>query len=233
MLYDLINYFLVLTVLNILIPTFFARLLHYNVLWKGKVEGKYVVLTFDDGPDPLYTEKVLEVLDKYQVKACFFLVGEKVLKYPEVVRHIVERGHEIGVHAFRHNLRFILNPLVTRAELIKTYNAIKEITGVSPGYARPPWGCFNPFFYRECKRLDFKVVLWTFMSWDWGKTTAEYIVEKVLARVKERCILIFHDSGDTPGAYSSAPEVMIKALDVILNRLKCDGYSVKSLNEVC
>lgn len=233
MLLELINYLLVLTVLNVLIPTFFARLLHYNVLWKGKAEGRYVVLTFDDGPDPIYTEKVLDILDKYNVKACFFMVGEKVLKYPDVAKQVVKRGHEIGIHAFRHNLRFIINPLVTRKELLKAFDAVKRVTGVSPEYARPPWGCLNPFFYRESRRLNYKVVLWSFMSWDWGRTTADYITKRVLSRVKDGSILIFHDSGDSPGAYNGAPAMMIEALEVIIKQLKNEGYSIKPLGEVC
>lgn len=230
---DLINTVIILTFINMIVPTLLGRILHFNVLWRGNKKDKSVSITFDDGPDPIYTKKVLDLLDKYGIKGCFFLVGEKVKKCPEVVRLIAQKGHDIGIHAYTHDLKFIINPLKTKLEMLKTYDIIKETANISPKYARPPWGCFNPFYYSVSRKLNFKVVLWTFMSWDWGKTTEKRIVKRVMSKVKNGSILIFHDSGTTFGAYEQAPTIMISALEKIIQKLRAKGYAIKKLDEVC
>lgn len=192
-----------------------------------------IALTFDDGPDPRYTPQILKILGRYQVKACFFVVGSKARAHPELVKQIVRAGHEIGNHGFRHRAAWLLTPGATTREIMETNRAIEELTGQKIRFCRPAWGLFNLFSIWYCWLKGLKIVLWTYMSWDWIKqATPESITRKVLGRIMDGAILIFHDSDSTPGAAKGGPDRVVAALPVILDELKLRGLEVTPLEEI-
>jgi peptidoglycan/xylan/chitin deacetylase (PgdA/CDA1 family) len=195
--------------------------------------GGRVALTFDDGPDPHYTPQILDILGRYQVKACFFVVGSKARAHPELIKQIIQAGHEIGNHGFRHRAAWLLSPAATTREIMDTNRALEELIGRKIRFCRPAWGLFNLFSVWYCWLKGLKVVLWTYMSWDWiKKATPESIAGKVLGRLRDGAILVFHDSDSTPGAAKGGPARVVAALPVILDELKSRGLRVAPLEEI-
>lgn len=219
-------------VIYALLPTTLARLCHLGVVWRSSRKGT-VALTFDDGPDPRYTPRVLDILKENNIKACFFVLGEKAAGNPDLLTRMVNEGHEIGNHGFRHRFPWLQGPVGASREFQKTSRTIERITGRPTTMLRPPWGLFNIFSYPFCCLKNNKVVLWSFMSWDWGKNcTPESITKKVLSRVTDGCILVFHDSDTAPGAAGGAPEKMLAALPGIIEGLRQKGLKITAVNEM-
>lgn len=216
-----------------LAPTLLIRLAGVGALARGPKGSRKVALTFDDGPDPSYTPQILEILKQYQVRASFFVVGEKVQRYPNLVKQICQAGHTIGNHGFRHQAIWLLGPRATRKEIGATNKAIKELTGQKTVFCRPAWGLFNLFSVWYCLLKKQKIILWTYMSWDWTKkATAASICRKVLGRLKDGAIIILHDSDTAPGAAKGSPAQVVAALPRILEGINKKGLQVSSLEEM-
>jgi len=220
---------ILLTVLLIytVVPTILTRFGQVNVITRVPRGKGRVVLTFDDGPDPRYTPRILEILNRYQVKASFFITGAKAKVYPDLIKQIVSAGHEIGNHGFRHKAAWLLGPCATINEIAETNRVIEELTGKKPIYFRPTWGLDNLFSLWYYWSRGLKVVLWTYMSWDWTKrATPESITRRVLNKLRDGVILIFHDS-DSVGAAPGGPDRVIAALPQILEEITLRGLRVK------
>ncbi|MDD3653345.1 MAG: polysaccharide deacetylase family protein [Desulfotomaculaceae bacterium] len=233
MAFCLFKFFIVLLLAYAIVPTIIIRLGNIGILSRApRGEGR-IVLTFDDGPDPRYTPRVLEILARYQVKACFFVVGAKAKSYPDIIKQIALAGHEIGNHGFRHLAAWLTGPRATASENIATSRVIEEITGQKPRFYRPPWGLFNLYSLWFFWSKGLEVALWTYFSWDWTKhATPESITRKVLSRIKDGVILILHDSGSGPGAAPDGPAKMLAALPRILEEVKNRDLRVVPLKEV-
>ncbi len=216
-----------------LAPTLLIRLGRVGAVARAASGCGRVALTFDDGPDPNYTPQILDILKRYQVKACFFVVGAKVRQYPDLTRQILQAGHAVGNHGFRHKAVWLLSPRATRREINETNMAIEELTGRKTVFCRPAWGLFNLFSVWYCWLKGLKVILWTYMSWDWTKkATAESICRKVLGRLKDGAIIILHDSDSAPGAAKGSPAQVVAALPRILDGIEEKGLRVSSLEEI-
>lgn len=227
----MIKIYILYLVLVALLPTILGRIFHYNVIYNNKKKLPWITITFDDGPDPEYTPILLSLLDKYDVKACFFLLADKVEKYPDLAREIVNKGHEIGIHGYKHYVNWFLGPKATYNELLRSIEIIYNITGKYPSYYRPPWGLFTTFIYRYSKKLGVKIILWSYMSWDWKVKDPDLIVNNILKRVKGGHILIFHDSSTNIASDKEAPETMIKALDEIIKGIKEKHLEIVDINK--
>ena len=216
-----------------LIPTVLARFFHLGVLYRAPGGAARVALTFDDGPDPRYTPQVLNILQEFKVKACFFVLGKKIKAYPELVARIHQEGHEIASHGYHHRLPWLLGWRGMKQELQITSTLIAEITGQPPTFYRPPWGLFNLHLLFLSWLSGQQVVLWSFMCWDWNRrSTPSSIAQKALSCVKNGSILVFHDSDDTPGAALGAPKKMLDALPIILTELKARNLEITPLKEL-
>ncbi|MFZ5631893.1 MAG: polysaccharide deacetylase family protein [Bacillota bacterium] len=226
---DLLQYFTIAVVVYAILPTLLARFCSVGVISRLPLkEG--VTITFDDGPDPRYTPRVLDILRAAGVKACFFVVGEKARRHPEIIEKIVSDGHEIGIHGLRHRIPWLLGPVGTIREIKESARVIEEITGSRPAAFRPPWGLFNLCSYLGSLALKQKVVLWSFMSWDWaGSITPENIEKRVRKRLADGSILVFHDSDTAPGASGGCTEKMLSALPGVIDELKERGYDIMPL----
>lgn len=227
----MIKMYLIYLIVVALLPTILARIFHYQVICYNKNKLPFITITFDDGPDPVYTPVLLSLLDKYNIKACFFLLADKAQKYPDLAREIVKRGHEIGIHGYKHHVTWLLGPKATYSELLRSAEILKNITGKYPVYYRPPWGLFTTFIYRYSRKLGMKIILWSYMSWDWKSKDPEIIVKKVLNKVTGGNILIFHDSSTNIGSDSEAPKTMIQALDMIIQGLEEKNFEIVDINE--
>ncbi|MCL6557248.1 MAG: polysaccharide deacetylase family protein [Firmicutes bacterium] len=216
-----------------LIPTALARLFHVGAKSRARGVPGRVAITFDDGPDPRYTPQVLNILKEYNAKACFFVLGRKAKAHPELVARIHAEGHEVASHGYNHHFSWLLGPRGMKREIEMTSSLITTITGQPPALYRPPWGLFNLYSFFVGLLHKQEVVLWSFMSWDWGRRcTAEAIVKKVLSRVKDGAILVFHDGDGVPFSAPGAPQKMLSALPGILSELKKRNLKITPLKEL-
>lgn len=175
-----------------------------------------VALTFDDGPDPVITPKVLAILAKYQIPATFFIVGEKAAQYPELIRRIRANGHRLGAHCQTHRYAWFMSPWSTWREWEKSINILERITGEAVELVRPPWGTFNLVTWWWLKKRRKKAVLWNAEGHDWQvRRTPGEIAERLLKRTKEGTIIVLHDSGGEQGA----PDNSLQALDLMCGRI--------------
>jgi len=157
--------------------------------------NKAILLSFDDGPDPEITPKILKVLETYNRKAIFFLIGEKAEKFPTLVKELLAKGHSIGNHSYTHGKYFDLQSSTKMAEEIKkTTKILEDISGDSVPYFRPPYGVTNPILNSALKKTNLISVAWSFRSFDTGKRNAEAIAQRVKKEIKGGEILLFHDN---------------------------------------
>jgi peptidoglycan/xylan/chitin deacetylase (PgdA/CDA1 family) len=201
-----------------IVPTIVIRKKRFRIYCEGASVNN-IALTFDDGPDPYYTPKLLDLLKKHQVKATFFVVGHKAKQYPDIVRRMHEEGHEIGVHNYRHISNWLILPPFLEKGLRKSADIIEQIIGKRPIYYRPPWGHFNLFTPLVQKK--YITVMWTYILGDWNARLGKMELFRRLQRsMKGGAIIVLHDNGDTLGAHKHAPGQMLEALELLLSEEK-------------
>ena len=180
---------------------------------------KVVALTFDDGPYGPVTNKLLDLLDKYNAKATFYLVGYKVDDYPEVVRDIAARGHCIGIHSTDHKLLTKMTDEQITADIFGMRDKIEQASGVRPNTIRPVGGAVNP---RIAKLLNMPVILWDCDPNDWKFRDADKISGFVLNNVKSGDIVLSHDLYET--TYT--------AYEKIIPELAAQGYRFVTVEDL-
>ncbi len=181
--------------------------------------NQYVALTFDDGPNPEYTPVLLDGLKERGVKASFFLLGKYVEENQELVRRMVEEGHLVGNHSFNHVILSKVPVEEAVAEIEKTNDAIKEVTGESPRYIRPPYGEWND---QLDERIDMEKVLWNVDPLDWKVLDREKVAGHIMTHVRNGSIILLHDS------YPSTVEAAFEVIDT----LKDQGYTFVTVDEL-
>ncbi|MDD3363571.1 MAG: polysaccharide deacetylase family protein [Syntrophomonas sp.] len=190
------------------IPDF---LLHH--LGVGTWKRQYtpgVTLTFDDGPTPEITPIILDVLDRHQVIATFFVIGEKALRYPELIKLIQARGHHIGAHSQQHRFAWFMSPWETWRNWEECIAALEQLTGKKVVWVRPPWGTFNLCTWLWLKIRHKQAVLWDVEGHDWlVRNNPPKINSRIIHQVKEGSIVLLHDGGGEDGA----PQNTLQALD--------------------
>lgn len=161
-----------------------------------RVEGKGPLLTIDDGPDPQDTPVILDALDAAGVKAVFFVIGEKVAKYPELAREIVRRGHELGNHTMTHPQASFwgAGSVRTRREIARCSEAIETATGTRPRWFRAPVGHRNYFTHPIATELGMEVVAWTHRGYDAVMRDVPAIVRQITTDVVDGDILLMHEA---------------------------------------
>lgn len=182
-------------------------------------EPRKIALTFDDGPHPVYTGEMLELLDREQVPATFFLLGQNVELYGDLVKEISEEGHLIGNHTYHHVEITSLPAEQAREEIYKTNNLIEALTGKGTEYVRPPFGTWNKGLEEE---LDLIPVMWTIDTLDWTTRNVDWIVNQVVKSAEENDIILMHDS------YEST----VQAAERIIELLKAEGFEFVTVDEV-
>lgn len=214
------------------IPYFITRIFGFGVFSKGR-KGKQIAFTFDDGPDPRYTPELLELLQRNNMKATFFVLGSKAEKYPELIRHIHEEGHQIGIHNYTHNANWFMTPWkVKRMQVERTADIVEQIIGERPTYYRPPWGILNMGDFITLRK-SYRIILWSVMARDWNeKVGADKLKRTLIKNIKPGSIILLHDSGDTPGADEGAPRNMLQGLAGAIEHIHARGYKAVRIDQL-
>lgn len=175
-----------------------------------------VAITFDDGPDPEITPRILDILDRYNVKAAFFIIGEKASRYPDLVKLIHKRGHALGSHTQNHRFAWFMSPWATWQEWDKSTAILEALTGQKVAWIRPPWGTFNLSTWLWMKSRRKQAVLWDAEGHDWqARRNPEQIIARVLKNIREGSIILLHDAGGEDGA----PNNTLNALEPLCQKI--------------
>ncbi len=155
----------------------------------------HISITFDDGPNPEFTPKVLALLKNYNAKATFFLIGKNAEKHPEIVRQIIEEGHTIGNHSYSHSKNFgFFSSEKVAAELRQTNSILKKITGKDLKLFRPPFGVTNQNIKKGLKNTGHYSIGWSKRSFDTTNISEEKIIKRITSNLKKGDIILLHDS---------------------------------------
>ena len=199
-----------------------------DAIVRGPRWARGVVLTFDDGPHPHWTPRVLDILQARGARATFFVVGRKAEEHPEVVRAILARGHEVGLHSYAHDRLFALRSRRRVChDLERGIAALEQVTGRRPALFRPPIGHTNPIVARAASRLDLTVVGWTIGGRD-GVASAkpDDVAARVRPELRDGTIVLLHDAPERGDREPAA----VRALPTILDAIADQGLEVVPLS---
>ncbi|MFC1755193.1 polysaccharide deacetylase family protein [Thermoproteota archaeon] len=192
--------------------------------WIYEIKGKekLCALTFDDGPNPYSTSKLLEILKKAGVKATFFLIGAQTARYPDTARKIVKLGHEIGNHSFNHRMYSKMTKQEILIDIAKSQKLFKQVLGIYPRYIRPPYGSVSKEHGSLFTDYFLKGVFWSVDSQDWRlDRNADQIKNRVLEFIKPGSIILFHEQNPST----------ISCLAELIATLKRQGYRFVTLGD--
>ncbi|OGK95971.1 MAG: hypothetical protein A3E31_18395 [Candidatus Rokubacteria bacterium RIFCSPHIGHO2_12_FULL_73_22] len=205
-----------------------AHLLTPACVWRGGRAQRRVALTFDDGPDPTWTPRVLDLLRARGVRGSFFVVGARAARAPEVVRRMAGEGHEVASHGWSHRSLWLCGPRRTAEEVGRSHELLTALTGCAPRHFRPPWGMVNAALFLALRRHGQRCVFWSVQPEGRRPAPAEAQARRVLARAHPGAIVDLHDAEGTP----RAPERLLAALPVMLDGLRAAGYDLVTVAEL-
>ena len=189
----------------------------------GDRDRPRVALTFDDGPHPVHTARLLDTLAELGVPATFFVVGKDVDANPALVARMARDGHELGNHTYRHRYLPLARSRSVEHELRTTDQAIVRAAGVVPKVARPPWGGRSPRNVRVFQRLRKRLVLWDVNSFDWKGKPAREVALRVLDRTRAGSIVLMHEARD-------GGETTIEAVRMLVPALRARGFELVTVS---
>ncbi len=188
---------------------------------QGPTDQKRVALTFDDGPDPRFSNDVLDVLKQYNVPATFFVLGSKAVANPEIVKRMQNEGHVIGNHTYAHpNLVEESNLETLEREVTRTEDALNGIIGYRTKLFRPPYGFLYNELVEKLRDMNYYVIGWSVDSLDWQEDPPEVIASKVLDNIHPGAIILMHDGAESGGDRTNT----IESLHQIIPVLQEQGY---------
>ena len=177
------------------------------------VAQPYIAITFDDGPHPKNTPRLLDMLRERNVKATFYVIGRNVDLYPNVLRRTVSEGHEIGNHTYNHPILSKLGDSTVRDELTKCRDAVARAAGVKPRTLRPPYGALlqrqREWIHRE---LEYPTIMWSVDPLDWKRPGASVVTSRILSNTTPGAIVLAHD------LHASTVDAMPATLDGLLRK---------------
>ena len=194
-----------------------------KVFHRGDPAG--VALTFDDGPHPEHTPRVLEILDRFQARASFFVIGDKAAAHPELIREIVKRGHSIENHSRKHSNFFGFFPWTAlRRDIGTAQEIIRGITGRPPAFFRSPMGIRNPMLDPVITHLGLRYITWTRRGFDTVTRDPAVVLERLACRLSAGDILLLHDRRTR-----HKRAVVLDVLPALLDRIAAAGLTPVSL----
>lgn len=189
------------------------------------VGSRVVALTFDDGPSATYTSRVLQVLKARDVRATFFMLGAAITRYPTVGRAVVRAGHEVGNHSYTHPYLTRLSSAAVRSQLTRTQTVARSKLGVTPRYARPPYGATSSRIRTIMSSLSLRHTMWSVDTNDWKVRSSSRIAATAVNNTRRDSVVLMHDGGGNRSA-------TVGALPSIIKGLRAKGYDFVTLSEL-
>ncbi|HWP97125.1 MAG TPA: polysaccharide deacetylase family protein [Syntrophomonadaceae bacterium] len=198
-----------------------------RLICRVPVKEKVVAITFDDGPYPKYTEQILDILDKYEIKATFFMIGQRVEEYPDIAREVQARGHLIGNHSYTHSRDMSeLSEEEILKEMKPCEEAIVRITGQNPIFYRSPSGNTNSIILKAAQEQGYYTVNWSIAADYHLAKTPQQMADRVIQNIQPGNIILVHD-GRFPERWKD-----VEATPLIIQGLMEKGYRFVNLPEL-
>ncbi|HEY9808578.1 MAG TPA: polysaccharide deacetylase family protein [Halomicronema sp.] len=211
---------------QILKPTF------PSCLWSGTGTSPTIALTFDDGPHPQHTPKLLKILDKYNITASFFSLGTCIQHSPSIAKQVYQSGHWLGLHGWTHQNFPSLSPYQLKQSLEQTQTAIAKACDLDIQYVknnirdvRPPNGIFTPQTLQYLQQWDYRPVMWSIVPEDWVRPGVSIVIERVMQQVKPGSLIVLHDG------YCGGEDVTETAA-LLIPRLLDQGYQFVTIEQL-
>lgn len=180
-----------------------------SVIFQGNTAKPEIALTFDDGPNPVFTGQILNILQLNHVHATFFCIGENARDYPDMVAQENNAGHVVGNHTWDHSDLTQVSDMVINKELVDTNSIIQSDSGVTPVLFRPPYGAINETVKTQAQQLHLTPVLWNVDTQDWSRPGTAAIVHAVLDHAGNGDIVLMHDGGgDRSQTVAALPQII-------------------------
>jgi peptidoglycan/xylan/chitin deacetylase (PgdA/CDA1 family) len=205
-----------------------ASLYPRDVILRGPMNRREVALTFDDGPDAVFTPRILNVLRRTGVKGTFFVVGRRVQRYPRVFQRMLREGHEVGNHSWSHPRMSRQLAGQVRRELRRASDEMNRVGNVRPRFFRPPYGALSETVIREAVREGYKIILWNVDSLDWSGIPRTVVETNVLSHIRPGSIILMHSATGRGGNLQNT----VLALPRIIQRLRREGYRFVKVSEL-
>lgn len=187
-----------------------------------------IYLTFDDGPDPDFTPRILDVLGEAGMRATFFAIGTQARRAPELVRRAAAEGHEVANHSFSHRHPWLMSTRNARAEVRQGAEVLSEVLGRAPRYFRPPHGRMRACMSDEARASGQAIVLWDVSAIDWGPLGTAPRIAQRLGRIKPNDIVLMHDGRNE----HNRPDELLKVLPALLQEFKARGWQSETLGSI-
>jgi peptidoglycan-N-acetylglucosamine deacetylase len=200
------------------------------VLIRGPEDGKRISLTFDDGPAERFTEQILDILHEHQVPATFFVCGQNVERYPDILRRIVAAGHAVGNHTYSHLFVYFKSKRRLAQEVDRTQAAIEKVIGVRPNIFRPPYGTRWFGLVPTLLQRGIHLILWSATGYDW-KLDAQGIADAALRELKPGAVILLHDGRETRPPAEIDRSATVQALPAIIAGARAKGYTFAPLDD--
>lgn len=204
------------------------HLLTPGCVWRGSSAARRIALTFDDGPDPTWTPRILDALGERGVRGTFFLIGERAARAPGVVRAIAAGGHEIANHSWSHRSLWLCGPRQTDAEIGRAHGVLGDLTGEAPRHFRPPWGMVNAAMFGALRHYGERCIFWSIQSEGLRPQPAAAQAAHVLRRARPGAIVDLHDADGVPGAAARLGEALPRMID----GLRAAGYDFATVADL-
>ena len=193
-----------------------------DIFYKGTKNDKVVAFTCNVDWGNEYILSMLDVLNNENIKISFFITGAWAEKNQDLLKEIVNQGHEIGNHGYFHREYDKLGYEINKEEILKAHNIIKEITGIECCYFAPPSGAYNDNTIKAATDLNYDIIMWSVDTIDWRKdSTKDIIVERVMDKVHNSAIILMHPTEET-----------LKALPILIEKLKDKGYNIGTISDI-
>lgn len=200
-----------------------------GTLKEGPLGSRAVAFTFDDGPVPVWTARIAEILEAAGARGTFFVLAEQALRLPGEIRRLSEGGHEIALHGFNHRHLWLMGPRETCEKLQEAAAVVERLTGGhAPRFYRPPWGHFNMAAAVCARRMGMRIALWSAAPPDWARRPRpEALAKALIGALRPGAIIDLHDGGP-PGR----AQVLVDVLPAALRQAHALGLHAVTLSEL-
>jgi len=203
-----------------------------GTIYRENISEKLVAITFDDGPSPEWTPKILDELKRANVKATFFMLGEHVEKYPDIAKRVADEGHEIGNHTYDHHGLVYYTPQELQKEIKHAEQVIQKATGKTTQYFRPPKAWLTNPEKEQLRQMGYKVILWSLNSKDWVTFDDKYMIRYIMRNVRPGDIILFHDAGGVFSTEGGDRSETVSTIYRLVEKLREKGYRPVTISEL-